>query len=241
MAVDAAPLLELDGVSAGYASFRAVFDLSFAVRPGTALALLGPNGSGKTTVARLCSGLVRPSSGTIRLDGTDVTGTPAWRLARLGVFHAAEGRSVFASLGVEENLVLSFRAALGRRGVAAAIERAYARFPRLGERRRQSAGTLSGGEQRMLSLARVLAAPPRLLVVDELSLGLAPSVVDEVFAALEEVRDSGTTLVVIEQHVDRALGLADDVVLLSKGRVMYRGLRSEVGDLVERLLPGAPA
>jgi branched-chain amino acid transport system ATP-binding protein len=235
------PLLALEGVSAGYASFHALFDVSFNVPEGSALALLGSNGSGKTTVARVCTGLVAPTSGRIRFGGHDVTGSPAWRIARLGVAHAPEGRSVFASLTVEENLVLSFRQSLGRAGVAPALERAYARFPQLGERRRQGAGTLSGGEQRMLSLARVLADPPKLLVVDELSLGLAPAVVDTVFATLAEIREGGTTLLVIEQHVDRALSLAEHVVLLAKGRVVYRGLAAEIGDEVERLLPGEPA
>ena len=234
------PLFELHRVSAAYASFRAVFDVSFSVPEGSALAVLGPNGSGKTTVARLCTGLLAPTAGRIRFDGADVTGQPAYRLARGGIAHAPEGRSVFASLTVEENLVLSFRQALGRAGVGPALERAYARFPRLGERRRQNAGTLSGGEQRMLSLARVLANPPRLLIVDELSLGLAPAIVDDVFATLDEVRRAGTTLLVVEQHVDRALRLAEDVVLLTKGRVAYRGPTAELGDLVERLLPGAP-
>jgi len=238
---DGDPVLELESVSAGYAAFRALFDVSFAVPEGSALALLGSNGSGKTTVARVISGLVTPSAGRMRFGGTDVTGLAGWRLARLGVVHAPEGRSVFASLSVEENLVLAFRQSLGRAGVAPALERAYGRFPQLAERRRQSAGTLSGGEQRMLSLARVFADPPRLLVVDELSLGLSPAVVDAVFAALAEIRAGGTTLVVIEQHVDRALSLAEYVVLLAKGRVVYRGLASEVGDQVERLLPGEPA
>ena len=237
-AVDTAPLLELDGVSAGYASFRALFDVSFSVRPQTALALLGSNGSGKTTVARVCSGLLRPSAGHVRFDGADVTRLQAWRLARLGVSHAPEGRSVFASLTVEENLALSFRAGLGRGGVAAALDRAYTRFPRLGERRRQSAATLSGGEQRMLALGRVLAAPPKLLVVDELSLGLAPAVVDEVFAALAEIQAAGTTLLVVEQHVDRALALADDVVVLTKGTVAFQGPKHDLGDVLDRLLPG---
>jgi branched-chain amino acid transport system ATP-binding protein len=235
------PTLELESVSAGYAAFRAIFDVSFAVPEGSALALLGSNGSGKTTAARVISGLVAPSAGRMRFAGRDVTGLPAWRLARLGVAHAPEGRSVFASLSVEENLVLAFRESLGRAGVAPAHERAYGRFPQLAGRRRQSAGTLSGGEQRMLSLARVFADPPRLLVVDELSLGLSPAVVDAVFSALAEIRASGTTLVVIEQHVDRALSLAEHVVLLAKGRVVYRGLAAEVGNQVERLLPGEPA
>jgi len=235
------PLLELVNVDAAYGSFRALFGVSFTVPEGSALALLGSNGSGKTSVARVISGLVAPTSGKLRFAGEDVTGLSAWRLARMGILHAPEGRSVFASLSVEENLVLGFRQSLGRSGVAGALESAYDRFPRLAERRRQSAGTLSGGEQRMLSLARVFADPPRLLVVDELSLGLAPAIVDSVFDALGEIRDLGTSLVVIEQHVDRALAFAEHVVLLSQGRVVYRGLAAEIGDQVERLLPGEPA
>jgi len=235
------PLLELERVDAGYAAFRALFGVSFAVPEGSALALLGSNGSGKTSVARVISGLITPTAGHIRFGGADVTGLSAWRLSRLGIAHAPEGRSVFSSLSVEENLTLGFRQSLGRSGVAGALERAYDRFPALAGRRRQSAGTLSGGEQRMLSLARVFADPPQLLVVDELSLGLAPGIVDSVFDALDDIRARGTTLVVIEQHVDRALKLADHVVLLSKGRVVYRGLAAEIGDQVERLLPGEPA
>lgn len=238
---EAAPLLELDSVDAGYAAFRALFGVSFTVPDGSALAVLGSNGSGKTSVARVISGLIVPTAGHVRFGGQDITGWPAWRLARMSIAHAPEGRSVFSSLSVDENLVLAFRQSLGRSGVGDALERAYARFPRLAERRRQSAGTLSGGEQRMLSLARVFADPPRLLVVDELSLGLAPAVVDAVFDALVEIRERGTTLVVIEQHVDRALALADHVVLLSQGRVVYRGLAAEIGDQAQRLLPGEPA
>jgi len=235
------PLLQLEGVDAGYAAFRALFGVSLVVPEGSALALLGSNGSGKTSVARVISGLIRPTAGRMRFEGQDVTGMSAWRLSRLGIAHAPEGRSVFASLTVEENLVLGFRQFLGRAGVAEGLERAYERFPALSGRRRQNAGTLSGGEQRMLSLARVFADPPRLLVVDELSLGLAPAIVDIVFDALEEIRSRGTTLIVIEQHVDRALAIADLVVLLAKGRVVFRGLADEVGKEVERLLPGEPA
>jgi branched-chain amino acid transport system ATP-binding protein len=154
----------------------------------------------------------------------------------MGLSHLTEGRSVFASLTVEENLTLSFRRAFGRKGVPDALARAYGPFPRLKERRSQSAGTLSGGEQRMLALARVLVLHQKLLVVDELSFGLAPIVVDEVYAGLEEVRAAGTSLLIIEQHVDRALVVADDVVVLSKGRVVYdgsvAGVRGRLGELV---------
>jgi len=230
------PLLELEGVCAAYGPYEALFDVSLRVRPGRALALVGANGAGKSTVARVVSGLVPTTRGTICFDGHDVTGRPAFEIARLGLSQLTEGRSVFSSLSVEENLTLSFRRALGRRGVPGALALAYEAFPLLGERRGQSAGTLSGGEQRMLALARVLVLRQKLLVVDELSFGLAPVVVDEVYEALQRVLTAGTSLLLIEQHVDRALVLADDVVVLSKGHVVYdgsvAGVEGRLGDLV---------
>jgi branched-chain amino acid transport system ATP-binding protein len=235
------PVLELDGVSAAYGPFRALFGVSFAVPERSVTALLGPNGAGKTTVARVCSGLLAPTDGRILLEGEDITGAPAWRVARRGVVHAVEGRSVFASLSVEENLVLTFRQALGPGAVAPTLERAYGTFPRLGERRRQEAGTLSVGEQRMLSLARVLANPPRVLIADELSLGLAPVVVDEVYKVLGAIREAGASLLIVEQQVTRALQVADHAVVLGKGAVQYAGPVAELGDEAERLMPGAPA
>ena len=232
-----APLLELERVSAGYGPFRALFGVSFTVPEGSAVALLGPNGAGKSTVARVSTGLIPATTGAIRFAGTDVTGMAAWELARLGIAHAPEGRSVFASLTVAENLELTFRQVVGKAALAATMGRAYEAFPRLGERRDQLAGTLSGGEQRMLSLAKVLASPPRLLVVDELSLGLAPLVIDLVFTTLRTLRDAGTALLVIEQHVGRALALADRVVLLSKGEVIRQGPAAEMADLASQLIP----
>jgi ABC-type branched-subunit amino acid transport system ATPase component len=216
-------LLELHDVDAAYGPYRALFGVSFSVPERSAVALVGSNGAGKSTVARVVSGLVPPSGGRIVFDGRDITGWPAWRIARLGIAHAPEGRSVFASLSVEENLSLDFRRAVGARGLADALGRAYETYPRLGERRDQLAGTLSGGEQRMLALARVLAVPRRLLVVDELSLGLAPAVLDEVFEALRRVLESGTALLIVEQHVERALELASRAVVLSEGRVTFEG------------------
>ena len=200
-------LLELDGVYAGYGPFRSLFDVSLGVGEASAVALLGPNGAGKSTIARVSSGLIPTTAGRVRFAGEDVTHLPAWQLARRGIAHAVEGRSVFASLSVEENLELTFRQALGKSGMGAALARAYDAFPRLAERRSQLAGTLSGGEQRMLSLAKVLASPPRLRIVDELSLGLAPIVIDLVFRTLREVRDAGTALGRIAHGGDR-----DDVV-----------------------------
>jgi branched-chain amino acid transport system ATP-binding protein len=240
--VSAAPnLLEVRDVQAGYGPFRALFGVSLAVREGSVLALLGSNGAGKTTVARVCSGLIKPTAGKVFFDGDDVTGQRPYRLARRGIVQAPEGRSVFASLTVEENLLLPLRRSLGRAGVAKGLDRAYEIFPQLAKRRRQVAGTLSGGEQRMLALARVLANPPRLLVCDELSLGLAPIIVDEVYKTLIAIREAGTTLLIVEQHVGHALGIADDVAVLVKGRVTYDGPVAEMGDLSERLLPTAAA
>jgi branched-chain amino acid transport system ATP-binding protein len=237
---DATPVLELRNVSAAYGPFRALFDVSLEVHEGKAVALLGSNGAGKTTVARVCSGLIKPTSGELLFDGDDVTGLRAFQLARLGIMHAPEGRSVFASLTVEENLALGFRRQVGRAGVPAALEHAFELFPRIGDRRRQVAGTLSGGEQRMLALARVLVRPPRLLVCDELSLGLAPIIVEEVYRVLRSIRDAGTALLLVEQHVRHALDLADDVVVLTKGAVALRGASAELREeLGERLLPAA--
>jgi ABC-type branched-subunit amino acid transport system ATPase component len=229
-------LLELKEIEASYGPFRALFGVSFSIEAGDVLALLGGNGAGKTTVARVVTGLIQATSGQVVFDGVDITHLPAWEVAPLGIVHAPEGRSVFSSLTVQENLTLDFRRNLGRKGVAGGLERAYELFPRLGERRSQVAGTLSGGEQRMLALARVLVRPPRLLVVDELSLGLAPIVIDEVYATLERVRRAGTTLLIIEQYVGHALRIADHFVLLQHGRVEHAGSTAEMGDVSELML-----
>ncbi len=231
-------VLVLDGVSAGYGPFRALFGVSLAIEPGEAVALLGSNGVGKTTVARVATGLVAPSAGTVAVAGDDLTGAPAFRFARAGVAHAPEGRSVFATLTVEENLRLSFRRSQGRRGVPPALEAAFARFPALGMRRGQAAGTLSGGEQRMLSLARVLVEAPKLLVADELSLGLAPIIVDEIYAELARLRTEGTALLIVEQQVTHALDLCDRVALLDHGSVAWEGPAAEAGDRVVGALLG---
>jgi len=238
--VNGAPLLELRDVDAGYGAFRALFGVSLQLAPGGVLALLGSNGCGKTTMARVCSGLISPTRGQVLFEGADVTGWKPFRFAQLGIVHAPEGRSVFGSLTVSENLELTFRRTRGRGGVHGALEEAYGLFPRLGERRTQQAGTLSGGEQRMLSLARVLVEKPRLLIADELSLGLAPLVVDEVYRTLETIRNSGTALLIVEQHVHHALAIADNAIVMTKGEVAYSGPVSELGDLQARVL-GGPA
>jgi branched-chain amino acid transport system ATP-binding protein len=220
-------VLELTHVSAGYGPFHALFDVSLHVAPGEAVALLGPNGVGKTTVARVATGLLAPSSGAVLVDGVDMTGAATHRFARAGIAHAPEGRSVFATLTVEENLRLSFQRSRGRSAVPAALDQAFTQFPVLAERRHQGAGTLSGGEQRMLSIARVLVERPQLLVADELSLGLAPIVVDAVYGQLARLREEGTSLLIVEQHVGHALELCDRVVLLDHGSVSWAGPAAE--------------
>jgi len=225
-------VLELRGVSAAYGPFKALFDVSFGVSAGEAVALIGPNGAGKTTVARVASGLVTPSAGSVLVDGIDRTGAAPHRFVRAGVAHAPEGRSVFATLSVEDNLTLSFRSSRGRRGVAAALDEAYELFPLLADRRRQIAGTLSGGQQRMLSMARVLVEAPKVLIADELSLGLAPIVVEQVYANLAKLRARGTAVVIVEQHVSHALELCDWAVLLRRGSVSWQGPVTEAVDVI---------
>ena len=225
-------VLELRNVSAAYGPFRALFDVSFTVGSGEAVALLGANGAGKTTVARVTTGLVVPTEGAVLVDGQELTGKKAWQFARAGVAHAPEGRSIFATLTVEENLSLSFRRLWGRSGVGRGLEQAFELFPVLGRRRKQVAGTLSGGEQRMLSMARVLVESPKLLVADELSLGLAPIIVDEVYDSLRRLREQGTSLLIVEQLVGDALELCDRVVLLHHGAVSWEGPSADAGQRV---------
>ena len=230
------PVLELRNVNAAYGAFRALFDVSISVTPGEAVAIVGANVAGKTTIARVASGLVAPTAGTVLIDGADRTGAAAFQFAQAGVAHAPEGRSVFSTLTVEENLTLSIRRIRGRRGVRSGLDAAFDLFPRLRERRSQTAGTLSGGEQRMLALARVLVDAPKLLIADELSLGLAPVVVEQTYASLAELCRAGTALLVVEQHVSHAMALCDRVVVLDHGSVSWSGPTAEAADRVQAFL-----
>ena len=231
-------LLELDDVCASYGSYRALFGVTFKIKPGAIVALLGSNGAGKSTVARVVSGLVTASSGRISFNGCDIAAMPAFKISRLGMCHVPEGRGIFSSLSVEENLLLSFRQRVPRAGVPAALELAYTSFPILAERKAQVAGTLSGGQQRILALSRVLATPPRLLIVDELSLGLAPAIVDNVYETLVRIRETGCAVLVVEQQVDRALAIADEALLLARGLVAWSGPASEAAAAMDKVLGG---
>ncbi len=235
-AAEGGDVLVLEHVSAAYGPYRALFDVSFRVPAGGIVALVGSNGAGKSTVARTVTGLVHATLGKVTFCGLDVTQMPAYKIARLGMAHVVEGRGVFSSLTVEENLTLAFRQRAGRQLLSANLERAYTAFSILGERRRQMAGTLSGGQQRLLSLAKVLVVPPKVLIADELSLGLAPVVVDAVYEGLREINANGTALVVVEQQIARVLELAGKAVVLDRGSVAYDGDTAGAGRAVESLM-----
>jgi branched-chain amino acid transport system ATP-binding protein len=227
--VKTSPLLSVEGVSITYGEARAVFDVTLEVPDGGALAVLGPNGAGKSSLAGAMAGEVRAASGRIVFDGRDITGWPSYRVSRLGVAYVPEQRGIFPHLSVLDNVRAQLRHVVARRERNTAVERALEVFPVLAERRRQAAGTLSGGEQQMLGLARVLAAPPRLLIADEMSLGLAPKLVDLVFESLARARAQGVTTVLVEQYVDRALEFADEAVILRRGEIVWRGAASAAG------------
>jgi len=234
-------ILELDGVSASYGPYRALDRVSFAVGAGEAVALVGPNGAGKSTVARVCAGLVVPTTGRLLVDGADLTGAPPWRIARARVASLPEGRAVFAGLTVEENLELSFSRWLGHAAVSGALARAFERFPMLAERRRQRAGTLSGGQQRLLSLAKVLGDEPSVVVADELSLGLSPSAADDVYEQLAALHETWSALVIVEQRTDRAFALAARAVVLDRGCVAFDGSVAGATAILHGILGGPPA
>jgi branched-chain amino acid transport system ATP-binding protein len=201
-------------------------DVDLVVPDGSVVALLGPNGAGKTTLLRVASGLLRPAAGQLLFDGVDVTGEPAYHLAERGICHVPEGRGVFPALTVADNLRMQAPAAVDRRATALAASV----FPRLGERAGQLAGTLSGGEQQMLALAHAYLAEPKVVLLDEVSLGLAPIVVEEIFGHLDQLAQSGTSLLLVEQYVTRALALADYVYILNRGQIRFAGEPAEVGD-----------
>jgi ABC-type branched-subunit amino acid transport system ATPase component len=217
------PALSVHNLSVRYGDAIALVDVSFDVPAGTALAVLGANGAGKSSLARAVSGLVPAADGSVLLDGADITSWPAHRVRRAGLVHLPEGRGVFRSLTVLDNLRMAAAVLADRVARQRAIEHAFELFPVLGTRRRQVARLLSGGEQQMLSLARALVTSPSLLVADELSLGLAPMVVDAVFEGLERARNEGATVIMIEQYVDRALAFADDCLVLQHGRLAWKG------------------
>ena len=219
-------MLELRGVTAGYGSHTVLRDVDLVVPDHSVVALLGPNGAGKTTLLRVASGLLRPSSGHVLVDGEDATGWPPHRLAGAGVCHVPEGRGIFRALSVRDNIRLQTNPAVDIDPIQAVSDA----FPRLGERLDQRAGTMSGGEQQMLALARSYLAGSTTVLLDEVSMGLAPKIIDEIFEYLHRLASQGAALLLVEQYVGRALELADFVYILNKGRVQFVGESDELGE-----------
>jgi branched-chain amino acid transport system ATP-binding protein len=219
-------MLELRNVTAGYGSHTVLRDVDLVVPDHSVVALLGPNGAGKTTLLRVASGLVRPTAGRLILDGQDATGWPSHRLAAAGVCHVPEGRGIFRALSVRDNIRLQANPALDLEPVRAVAEA----FPRLGERLDQRAGTMSGGEQQMLALAHAYVAGSNTVLLDEVSMGLAPKIVDEIFVHIQQIAAKGAALLLVEQYIPRALEVADYVCILNRGRVRFVGEPQEIGE-----------
>jgi branched-chain amino acid transport system ATP-binding protein len=216
--------LELEGVTAAYGDVIALRDVNLTVPDGSVVALLGANGAGKTTLLSVAAGLLAPSSGRVLLDRTDLTGQSPDALVRRGLCLVTEGRAVFPGMTVADNLRMFSQGT----AEADAIARAVDAFPRLGERLSQLAGTLSGGEQQMLAMARTYTRHSAVVLLDEVSLGLAPIIVDEIFAFLARLADEGTSLLIVEQYVSKALTLADTVYLLARGHIAFAGEPEEI-------------
>jgi branched-chain amino acid transport system ATP-binding protein len=219
--------LEINNLEVSYGAVRALKGVSLEVRQGEVVALLGANGAGKSTTLRAISGLVRPKAGSISFLGQTLNRQSPSRIVAMGIGHCPEGRRVFTGMTVYDNLLLG-ASQRGDGEIQADLERMYALFPILSERRKQVAGTLSGGEQQMLALARALMSRPKMLLLDEPSLGLAPLIVQSIFSTLEELKQSGTTLLLVEQNVRLALQLADRAYVLRTGQVTLEGNAREL-------------
>ena len=215
-----APLLQLENVTAYYGDLQALFGVSLRVFSGEIVTLIGSNGAGKTTTLRVISGIKPPAAGSLRFAGEDVSRVPAHRMVELGISHVPEGRQVFPFMTVRENLSLGAYTARSRSHMKESLQEQLTLFPRLAERMNQLAGTLSGGEQQMVAIARGLMARPKLLLLDEPSLGLAPKVVDEVFEKIQEVRNTGITMLIVEQNVVSGLSISDRGYVIQHGSVL---------------------
>jgi branched-chain amino acid transport system ATP-binding protein len=215
--------LEIAGLTISYGRTAAVKGIDLSVPQGQVVCLIGANGAGKTSTLRAVSGLLKPRAGTIRFDGTDIAGRRAHRIAAMGLLQVPEGRQIFADLTVDENLTLGAWLVSGSAEIADRRDRVLTRFPRLRERRRQLAGSMSGGEQQMLALGRALMGAPRLLLLDEPSMGLAPLFVEEIFAIIGDLRGEGTTILLVEQNASAALEVADYAYVLETGRIVLHG------------------
>lgn len=223
-------MLEIENLEVYYGAINALKGISFSVEQGEIIALIGANGAGKTTTLHTITGLIPARSGTIRLNGKDITKTPAHKIVSMGMAHVPEGRRVFAQLSVYENLTLGAYTRKDKAEIAESLEHVFERFPRLKERRTQSAGTLSGGEQQMLAMGRALMSKPSIILMDEPSMGLSPLYVNEIFDIIREINKSGTTVLLVEQNAKKALSMANRAYVLETGKIVLSGDAKELMD-----------
>ncbi|MER5480601.1 ABC transporter ATP-binding protein [Streptomyces sp. NPDC002734] len=221
-------LLEVEDLRVAYGKIEAVKGISFKVDAGQVVTLIGTNGAGKTTTLRTLSGLLKPSGGNIRFEGKDLSKVPAHKVVSLGLAHSPEGRHIFPRMSIEDNLRLGAYLRDDKAGIAKDIQRAYDLFPILGERRRQAAGTLSGGEQQMLAMGRALMSQPKLLMLDEPSMGLSPIMMQKIMATITELKSQGTTILLVEQNAQAALSLADQGYVMEVGKITLTGSGREL-------------
>ena len=216
-------MLTIDKLEVYYGAIHAIKGISFSVEKGEIIALIGANGAGKTTILHTITGLVAAKHGSIQFDGKELTKTPAHKIVSMGMAHVPEGRRVFAQLSVYENLMLGAYTRRDRSEIADSLANVFKRFPRLEERRNQSAGTLSGGEQQMLAMGRALMSRPSIILLDEPSMGLSPLYVNEIFDIIEEINKSGTTVLLVEQNAKKALSIANRAYVLETGKIVLSG------------------
>jgi branched-chain amino acid transport system ATP-binding protein len=221
-------MLELKDVAAGYGAFQALFGITMQVNAGEAVAVIGANGAGKTTLMRVISGMLPASTGSMTMEGVDLRTTPAHKIVELGIAHVPESRRLFPGISVEDNLRLGAFIPSARAHFADRLEYVYGLFPRLKERRSQLAGTMSGGEQQMCAIARALMSKPKLVLLDEPTMGLAPVIVQQVFELVRRIRAEGYTVLIVEQNVSQVLKVADRAYLLEVGRIVQSGSAAEL-------------
>jgi len=221
-------MLSFDSVSVHYGVIPALKEVCLKVNAGEVVALIGANGAGKTTTLKAISGLLRPSHGSIMFNGQDITKLSADKIVKLGIIHVPEGRGVFPNLTVKENLMLGAYVCKDKATITRNLENVFTKFPRLQERKEQYGGTLSGGEQQMLAIGRSIMASPKLLLLDEPSMGLAPLVVKEIFRTIREIKKSGTTILLVEQNANMALANADRAYVIETGKIVIEGTASDL-------------
>lgn len=221
-------MLEIKDLEVYYGMIQAIKGISFEVNEGEVIALIGANGAGKTTTLHTISGLIAPKKGTVTFEGKEITKTPAHKIVSYGMAHVPEGRRVFASLSVLQNLKLGAYTRSSKEEIEESLQTVYTRFPRLQERKNQPAGTLSGGEQQMLAMGRALMSKPRIILMDEPSMGLSPIFVNEIFDIIKQVSASGTTVLLVEQNAKKALSIADRGYVLETGKIVLEGKAQEL-------------